>query len=88
MIRYREFPFERARRATSEELKKYRKAIERTLGVKRKSRGRPPKLSRDKYLAVSIRLHPLALSWVRGEARKRGVGYQTVINQILLKQAA
>jgi predicted DNA binding CopG/RHH family protein len=28
------------------------------------------------------------LAWAKKEAKKRGVGYQTIINEILLKKAA
>ncbi len=54
------------------------------LGVKRAVRGRPAK-GAEKYQPVSIRLHPKVLNWARSEAKRRGVGYQTIINEILLK---
>jgi hypothetical protein len=69
-------------------LRKFRKAIENTLGVKRPPRGRPPKRSSEKYLAISIRLHPLVLAWAKREARRRHTRYQSVINETLLKFAA
>ncbi len=81
------FDFSRARRVTPEETEAFRKAIEGTLHIKRPSRGRPPK-GPDKYRAIHIRLHPKALNWARGEAKKRGIGYQTVINETLLGHAA
>ncbi len=89
MKRSKEFPFERARRVTSAEVEAARKAIEKAEGVKRPKRtGRPPKKTTDKYVAVSIRLHPLVLSWARREAKKRGLPYQSLINEVLLKEAA
>ena len=88
MPKYKEFPFERARRPTLRELEEAREAIEKKLGAKRSFRGRPPKTPVEKYRAVSIRLHPLALSWAKKEAKKRGIGYQTVINELLLRKAA
>jgi hypothetical protein len=88
MKHFKEFPFEGARHPTEKELKIYRKAIEEKLGVKRPFRGRPPKPSAEKYRAVSIRLHPLILKWAKKEAKKRGMKYQSVINQTLLKFAA
>ena len=88
MRRSKEFPFEKARRITATEVASHRKGIENKLGVKRLSRGRPPKHAAEKYRAVAIRLHPKILAWAKGEARKRGLGYQTVINQMLLKYAA
>ena len=87
MKKAKEFPFESARRVTDKEVRDARKAIERKLGVKRPSRGRPPKAG-DKYLPISIRLHPKVAAWARKEAERRGVGYQTVINEMLLKLAA
>jgi predicted DNA binding CopG/RHH family protein len=44
--------------------------------------------SGKKYRAVSIRLHPRAVEWAKQEGEKRGVGYQTVINDVLLKRAS
>lgn len=87
MRKSKEFPFESARRVTAREVRAARKAIERRLGVKRPSRGRPPKTG-DKYLPISIRVHPRVLAWAKKEADRRGVGYQTVINEVLLRKAA
>ena len=87
MKKPREFRFENARRVTPEETEKFRKAIDK-LGIKRMKRGRPPKPADDKFIPISIRLHPLALARVKREAKKLGVGYQTIINRILLKKGA
>jgi uncharacterized protein (DUF4415 family) len=87
MKKPREFPFERARRRTAREAESARKAIERKLGKKRPKRGRPPKRV-GKYQPVSIRLHPSVVAWAKREAKKRGLGYQTVINEVLLKATA
>jgi len=84
MKKPKEFPFESARRVTAAETEAARKGIELKLGVKRPRRGRPPK-GEEKYQPISIRLHPDVLSWARAEARRRKVGYQTVINEALLK---
>lgn len=81
------FPFEVARRVTDKEVKTARKAIEKKLGTKRPTRGRPPK-GNEKFCPVSIRLHPKVLKWAKDEAKRRGIGYQTVINEVLLKKAA
>ena len=87
MRKEKEFPFETARRVTAKEVEAARKAIERKLGKARPQRGRPPK-GEEKYRAVSIRLHPRAVEWAKQEGEKRGVGYQTVINDVLLKRAS
>ena len=89
MKRVKEFPFHRARRITASETEAYRKAIEKREGKKRPKRiGRPPKLTTEKYQPISVRLHPKALAWLKKEAKKRAVPYQTIINQILLEEAA
>ena len=85
MSRQREFPFSRARRITARELEGARRAIERVTGAVRRRRGRPPKPAGERYRAVSIRLHPKVLGWARRVAGKRNVGYQTVINEVLLR---
>ena len=87
MKKPREFPFETARRLTANEAEAARKAIEQKLGKKRPRRGRPPK-GVQKYQPVSIRLHPIVISWAKREAKRRGLGYQTVINEVLLKATA
>ncbi len=79
-----EFPFEKARRVTPEENQKFREAISEQFGMKLRKRGRPVKNEDEKYEPISIRLHPKILAWAKEEAQKKGVGYQTVINEVLL----
>lgn len=81
-----EFPFARARRVTAQESDEFRSAISEQFGIDLKKRGRPNKEEEDKYEPISIRLHPKILVWAREEARKKGIGYQTVINEVLLDQ--
>jgi uncharacterized protein (DUF4415 family) len=89
MKKIKEFQFDKARRVTPEETEAFRKAIEKKLGVKRPVRpGRPPMPPAEKAKAISIRLHPRILAWAKSEAKKQGVGYQTVINEFLLKKIA
>lgn len=89
MKRSKEFPFNRARRITPSEVESFRKGIEKIEGKKRPKRlGRPVKTPAEKYVPVSIRLHPQVLSWLKKESKKRDVPYQTIINQLLLKEAA
>ena len=87
MKKTREFDFSRARRVAPEETAMFKKAIEETFHLKRPARGRPPK-GRDKYRDVHIRLHPKALEWARSQAKLRGIGYQTIINQTLMRHVA
>ena len=88
MKKPKEFQFENARRITAREVETFRKAIEERTGETRPKRGRPPKDFDEKFEPISIRLHPVALAWAKKEAKRRGVGYQTVINEILLEKAA
>ncbi|MFI5350491.1 MAG: BrnA antitoxin family protein [Elusimicrobiota bacterium] len=76
-----ESDFKRARRVTAEEHGEFLKAVQNF-----RARGRPKKIH-DKYRPVTIRLHPHVLEWARTEAKRRGMGYQTVINQTLLARA-
>ena len=87
MKNIKEFPFEKARRINKQELAAARKAIELKTGRSRPARGRPEKSGKDKYQPTSIRLHPKVIAWARREARKRGIGYQTIINEVLLEKA-
>jgi uncharacterized protein (DUF4415 family) len=82
-----EFPFHKARRLTSSEVEKNRRAIEHHTGKPRRPRGRPAKEPHELYFPVSIRLNPKALEWAKRTGRQRGVGYQTVINETLLSFA-
>ena len=83
-----QFPFKKARRISSRELASYRKAIEQKTGKKRPlRRGRPPKAADDKYVPISIRLHPIALRWLKAQAKKLDVPYQTIIHCMILRMA-
>jgi hypothetical protein len=50
-----------------------------------KRRGRPPKSKEEKYRPTHIFFHPKVIEWAKAEAEKRGVGYQSVINETLLQ---
>lgn len=78
----------RWRNVTPEESEFFRQALENTFGIPLPPRGRPVKTAEEKYKPISIRLHPAVLEWAKREAKKRGVGYQTIINEVLLKAAA
>jgi uncharacterized protein (DUF4415 family) len=81
-----EFPFDRARRVTPEENQKFRAAISEQFAPELKKRGRPSKEEEEKYEPISIRLHPKILVWAKEEAEKQGIGYQTLINELLMAQ--
>lgn len=69
------------KKATKAEVMANRKAIEKKLG-------RPFKEVEVKHISTHIKFHPLIIKWAKAEAKKQGVGYQTVINQQLLKVVA
>lgn len=80
--------FKRARHFTPEERAMFRQAYINTFGKEPPARGRPAKASHLKYRDIHLKLHPKALSWARAEAKRRGIGYQTLINEVLLRNAA
>lgn len=80
-----EFPFGSSRRITSQEVETARIAIKEQFGLDMPKRGRPTKKSDEQYKHVSIRLHPKVVTWAKEEAEKQGVGYQTIINEALLR---
>lgn len=82
-----EFPFGTARRITGAEVAAAKQAVKEQFGIEVGRRGRPPKADDEKYEAVSMRLHPQVLAWAKAVAAQRGVGYQTVINEELLRLA-
>lgn len=47
--------------------------------------GRPRKKEADKYKKVCIRLHPDVFERAKAEAARRGIGYQSIINETLLE---
>jgi len=85
MKKTEEFPFDRARKVGASERQKFLKAYETTFGEKPPLRGRPTKVPSEKYRDIHIKIHPRALQWTTSEARRRGIGYQTVINETLLQ---
>ena len=80
-----EFPFASGRRITPEEVAEAEVALREQFGIVVSRRGRNIKSELEEQTAISIRLHPRVLSWAQTEADRRGVGYQTVINDELLK---
>ena len=78
----------RMRRVTPEQHARFRQAYINTFGKEPPVRGRPAKALHQKYKDIHIKLHPKALRWAQAEAKRRGIGYQTLINDILLRRAA
>lgn len=82
-----EFPFKSARRITPEEVSAAKKAIKEQFDIDLPEREPCSKDSSDRYESISIRLHPQVVEWAKKEAEARGVEYQTIINEALLKIA-
>jgi hypothetical protein len=80
--------WKKARRVTPEKRELFRQAYINTFGKEPPVRGRPTKAPHHKYRDIHLKLHPKAWAWARMEAKRRGIGYQTLINEILLKKAA
>ncbi len=80
-----EFPFANARRISHQEVVSAEQAIQEQFGINCTRIGRPIKSEAEKYQSISIRLHPKIIAWAKSEAKKQGVGYQTIINDVLLK---
>lgn len=53
--------------------------------AKPQRRRRSPRARGSRYTPIAIRLHPDVITWARTEGEKRGIGYQTVINEVLLE---
>ncbi|MFA5975724.1 MAG: BrnA antitoxin family protein [Elusimicrobiota bacterium] len=80
--------FKRARRSSPQDRARFKTAYIRTFGHPPPRRGPLHKAPAERYVPTFIKLHPGALAWARAEAKRRGIGYQTVINETLLRQAA
>jgi len=80
------FPFERARRVTPEENEKFREAISEQFGMKLRKRDFSAKNEEENYELISLKLHPKVLAWAMEESQKKGIGYQTIINEALLER--
>jgi predicted DNA binding CopG/RHH family protein len=75
-----EFPFDRARRVTPEEHQHFKSLLAKQLGEN------ADPVSEESYPSVLLKLHPKVLDWAQAEAKKRGIEYQVIINEVLLKQ--
>jgi len=75
-----------ARRSARIDFSDIREASSVQLGVMRRV-GRPPLGSAARRL-IAIRIDPLVLVAVRREAKRRTLGYQSLINQILARHVA
>ena len=72
------FGLTKAKKISSTKRKKLIQAAETKIG-------RSLKLKQEKYKPISLKLHPDVYSWAKKVARKKGIGYQTFINETLLE---
>lgn len=72
------------KRATKKQHQEFKKVAENTL----KKIGRPAVNENDKYIPTYIRFHPKIVAWAKKESKRKGVGYQTIINNELLKKVS
>jgi predicted DNA binding CopG/RHH family protein len=75
-----EFPFDRAHRVTPTEHQHFKTLLAQQFGTQ------PDTTPEAPYPFVSLQLHPKILVWAKAEAQKRSIDYQTVINEVLLRQ--
>ena len=78
----------RARRVTPKEHARFHQAYINTFGndLPPRPQGRPA-MGAMKSLDIHLRIPPDVLARVRAKANKQGIGYQTLINQILSRAA-
>ena len=78
----------RGHRVTPKQHEKYSKALDTQFGIDRPRLGRRPGDPADRYIPTYIKLHPRVVAWAKAEAKRIGIGYQTLINRTLLQRAA
>jgi predicted DNA binding CopG/RHH family protein len=76
----------RGRRVTPAEHEKYSQALDEKYGIDRPRVGRPS-LGALKARDIHLRIPPGILERLRTKAAKLGIGYQTLIKQILSRAA-
>jgi predicted DNA binding CopG/RHH family protein len=83
-----EFPFANARRISESEVIAAEKAIKQQFGINLTQSKSSLKNEIENYQSISIQLHPKIIIWAKSEAEKKGVEYQVIINEVLLKAIA
>ena len=85
-VEHVDFPFAAARRITSEEVTAAKLAVKEQFGIEPgETTGSSAETERLEVEAVSIRLNPQVLLWAKAEEERGGVGYQTMINEEVVK---
>ncbi len=85
MPKRREIPTQLDQHVTTPPAAESEKSVKGNLSDYIYRTGRRFKTEQEKYKPISIRLHPMVLEWAKAEAERRGVGYQSVINETLLQ---
>jgi uncharacterized protein (DUF4415 family) len=73
----------KARRVSPEKHARLKEAVENT----RRLRGRPRMAAEEKAQPVTIRVSPVVLARAKREAKRKHVGYQTILNEVLRRWA-
>src|ERR1051325_10666148 len=71
-------------RVTRKEHDRFRRALSKPGHLLPSRMGRPPK-GEHKYKTINMRIAPEVLTRIRLKAAKKGIGYQTLINQLLAR---
>jgi uncharacterized protein (DUF4415 family) len=79
----KKFDFSKARRVTPEEHARFKEALSKPPKII----GRPRKPPEEKFVPIYIKLDPRIVRWAKREAKRRHLGYQTLLNQELLRLA-
>ena len=77
----KEFDFSKAKRVTPQEHARFKEALSKPAKII----GRPRNPPDEKFVPVYIRLDPRIVKWAKREAKRRRLGYQTVLNEELLR---
>ena len=83
-----EFPFANARRISESEVIAAEQAIKQQFGINLTQHKDSTKNETENYQSISIQLDPKIIAWAKAEATKKGVKYQAIINEVLLKAIA
>ena len=75
----------KSKKSYTEENQKFRTAISEQFGVKLRKREKTIEIE-EEYALISLKIHLKVLIWAKEEAHKKGIDYQTVINEFLLEK--
>jgi predicted DNA binding CopG/RHH family protein len=80
--------YKKGRHFTDEERAKFADAYRNTFHKEPPRVGRPFKYENLKLKPISIRLHPHVIRWAKKKAQEKSMGYQSFLNDFLMRHAA